>query len=280
MTTRSPESLVDVGDLAGSLGGNGLGVFEPVDGEGALRADRLAAEELAFLRVFFGLLGDLLHESVDVDSRLHLVNGLVVLEQVLAQLMLLGGGSFAVSGEAHAAAVFSLLAGGFGLTLAGDVLDLVGLAGGLQGLEGLLVLLSLDELVPVCAGEVHEVDVADGVIEGTFGLGLLAIKAGVTKSSLGMRVVLLASQISLLAAHLFFGIFEVLEGLALEATLKQVLLSEVVARLILGRNAEVLGLAAAVGVSVELALLHSELLLLGGLVLEAHGQLVGALRRA
>ena len=92
MTTSGPESLVDVGDLAGSLGCDGLRLFEPVDGEGALRADRLAAEELASLDAFFGAcLNRLLHESVDVDGSCYLVNGLLALEQMLSELVFLAG---------------------------------------------------------------------------------------------------------------------------------------------------------------------------------------------
>ena len=69
MTTRGPKSLVDVGDLAGSLGGDRLGLIEPVDGEGAFGAECLAAEKLGPLDAFLGAcLNRLLHESVDVDS--------------------------------------------------------------------------------------------------------------------------------------------------------------------------------------------------------------------
>ena len=121
---------------------------------------------------------------------------------------------------------------------------------------------------------------AYGVIERTSGLGLLAIKAGVADGSLGIGVVLLASKISLLAAHLFLGIFEVLEGLALETTLKEVLLSEGEALLDLRGNARVLGVAGAASVSVDFAVLHAQLLLLGGCILEAHVELLGAVSGA
>ena len=135
--------------------------------EGALGAESLAEDLAGSLDTLLGAcLNWLLHECIDVDGSSQAVNGLSRLEQVLSELVLIGGRGLAVSGEAHAAAFFGLLASGFSLTLAGLVVGLGGLAGRLQGLEGLLVLLSLDEQVPVGAGEVHEIDVAYGIIEG------------------------------------------------------------------------------------------------------------------
>lgn len=83
-----------------------------------------------------------------------------------------------------------------------------------------------------------------------------------------------------MAAHLFLGIFEVLDGCLLETTLKEIFLSEGVTSLDLGGNARVLGAALAGSVSVDLAVLRADLLLLGGKILEAHVELFDAVRRA